>query len=88
MIDDLKDLRDKIDKVDKELLALMVARFEIVGIIADIKKANALPVFVPGREDEILDKLTSNVDPKYASFIRDIFTGILDASKRYQIEKI
>ena len=85
-MEELRELRKKIDEVDKELLALLLKRLELVDQVADVKKANNLPVFVPGREDEILD--TANVDGKYASFVRDLFTSILDVSKRYQVEKI
>ena len=87
-MEELRELRKKIDEVDKELLALLLKRLELVDQVAGVKKANNLPVFVPGREDEILDTLTANVDGKYASFVRDLFTGILDVSKRYQVEKI
>ena len=87
-MEELRELRKKIDEVDKELLALLLKRLELVDQVADVKKANNLPVFVPGREDEILDTLTTNVDGKYASFVRDLFTSILDVSKRYQVEKI
>ncbi len=87
-MEELRELRKKIDEVDKELLALLLKRLELVDQVADVKKANNLPVFVPGREDEILDTLTANVDGKYASFVRDLFTSILDVSKRYQVEKI
>ena len=87
-MEELRELRKKIDEVDKELLALMLKRFDLVDQVAEVKKANNLPVFVPGREDEILDRLTSGIDGKYSSFVRDLFTSILDVSKRYQIEKI
>lgn len=87
-MEELRELRKKIDEVDKELLVLLLKRLELVDQVADVKKANNLPVFVPGREDEILDTLTANVDGKYASFVRDLFTSILDVSKRYQVEKI
>lgn len=88
MMEDLNELRKKIDEVDEDLLKIILKRLELVDRVAEVKKANKIPVFVPGREDEILDSLTSRVDGKYASYIRDLFTSILDVSKRYQIEKI
>lgn len=87
MGDMLADLRKKIDVVDKDILALVLKRLELVDQVAEVKKANKIPVFVPGREDEILDGLVTGVDSKYVSYIRDLFTSILDISKRYQIEK-
>ena len=87
MEDLLTELRKKIDGVDEDILALVLKRFDLVDQVADVKKANKIPVFVPGREDEILDRLVSGIDSKYSSYIRDLFTSILDISKRYQIEK-
>ena len=87
MEDVLVDLRKKIDGVDKDILALALKRLELVDQVAEVKKANKIPVFVPGREDEILDRLVSGVDSKYASYVRDLFISILDISKRYQIER-
>ena len=87
MEDVLADLRKKIDVVDKDILALVLKRLEFVDQVAEVKRANKIPVFVPGREDEILDRLVSGVDSKYASYVRDLFTSILDISKSYQIEK-
>ena len=51
----LADLRKKIDVVDKDILALVLKRLELVDQVAEVKRANKIPVFVPGREDEILD---------------------------------
>lgn len=87
MGDMLADLRKKIDVVDKDILALVLKRLELVDQVAEVKRANKIPIFVPGREDEILDGLVMGVDSKYASYVRDLFTSILDISKRYQIEK-
>lgn len=87
MEDVLADLRKKIDVVDKDILALVLKRLEFVDQVAEVKRANKIPVFVPGREDEILDGLVTGVDSKYASYVRDLFTSILDISKRYQIER-
>jgi len=87
MEDLLAELRKKIDDIDEDILALVLKRFDLVDQVADVKKANKIPVFVPGREDEILDRLVSGIDSKYSSYVRDLFTSILDISKRYQIEK-
>lgn len=84
----LSNLRSRIDEIDQELLELILKRFDLVDQVADVKKVSKIPVFVPGREDEILDNIVSKVDPKYSQYVRDLFTSILDISKRYQIEKM
>lgn len=83
----LAELRKKIDDVDKDILDLVLKRLELVDRVAEVKRVSNIPVFVPGREDEILDRLAAGIDPKYASYTRDLFISILDISKRYQIEK-
>lgn len=84
----LECLRNKIDKIDKKLLNLMIKRFDLIDQVADVKKKNNLPVFVPGREDEILESIASKADPHYNTYVKDLFSRILDVSKRYQIEKM
>lgn len=83
----LANLRNQIDVVDKKMLKLVLKRLELVDQVSEVKRSNNLPVFVPGREDQILDSLVSGVDSKYSSYVRDLFTNMLDISKRYQIEK-
>ncbi len=87
MMETLESLRKKIDEVDKDILVLVLKRLELVDQVVDVKRAEKIPVFVPGREDEILDKLVSGVDSKYASYVRDLFMSVLDVSKRYQVER-
>lgn len=83
----LEDLRKKIDEVDNDILVLILKRLELVDQVANVKRAEKIPVFVPGREDEILNRLVGEVDSKYASYVRDLFMRVLDVSKRYQVEK-
>lgn len=80
-------LRDKVDEIDVSIRDLMLRRLKVIDGIVRVKKANKIPVFVPGREDQILERLVSSVDSKYASYIRDLFVAILDISKQYQIER-
>ena len=54
---ELSNLRDEVDIVDVKLLELLLKRFELVDKIGHVKKENKIPVFVPGREDEILENL-------------------------------
>lgn len=83
----LGNLRSQIDAVDQKLLSLVLSRLDLVDKISEVKRTNKLPVFVPGREDEILERIVSQVDPKYSVYVRELFTNILDVSKRYQIDK-
>lgn len=85
---ELSRLRDEVDIVDVKLLELLLKRFELVDKIGHVKKENKIPVFVPGREDEILENLTRNIDSKYSMYIKDTFAHLLDVSKQYQVESV
>ena len=51
---DIKELRGQIDKIDDELVRLFGQRMDVAAQIADYKKENNLPIFVPAREREKL----------------------------------
>ena len=53
---DLSEIRKDIDKIDEELVRLFCDRMVLSAKVADYKKANNLPIFVPGRERAILQK--------------------------------
>lgn len=44
-------LRDKVDEIDVSIRDLMLRRLKVIDGIVRVKKANKIPVFVPGRED-------------------------------------
>lgn len=85
---ELSSLRDEVDIVDVKLLELLLKRFELVDKIGHVKKENKIPIFVPGREDEILENLTRKIDSKYSTYIKDTFAHLLDVSKQYQVESV
>ena len=85
---ELSSLRAEVDIVDVKLLELLLKRFELVDKIGHVKKENKIPVFVPGREDEILENLTRKIDSKYSMYIKDTFAHLLDVSKQYQVESV
>jgi len=55
----LPEWRVRIDAIDKEILALLARRVECALQIGEIKKSLDLPIFDPGREKEIYQRLTS-----------------------------
>jgi len=50
----LEELRKKVDGVDKELLLALQKRLSLIREIADLKKANGLPLKQPEREESLL----------------------------------
>ena len=45
----LDEIRTEIDKIDKELVSLLKARMNCSIKVAEIKKAEGLPIYHPGR---------------------------------------
>lgn len=67
---DLKDIRTQIDAVDAELVQLFVKRMNLSAQVADYKKANNMPIFVPAREREILQDVAAKAGPEMAKIGR------------------
>lgn len=79
---DLSEMRVRIDKINKEIAALLRERFEITGAVAEYKRENNLPVYVPGREREILDKMeTLSGDKIPPRGLRLLYAIIMDLTK-------
>ncbi len=84
-MDGLKTLRDGIDDIDKEILALFMKRMELCKGVADYKKANNMPVFQGGREQEVIDRIKSlTADKRLENGTAALFTTIMDISKILQ----
>ena len=81
---DLKDLRDIIDAIDDELVQLFVKRMEISAKVADYKKANGLPIYVPAREREILQDVAEKAGPEMANYTRVLYSMLFELSRSYQ----
>ena len=59
---DLSELRTEIDAIDSELVRLFGKRMEIAAQVADYKKENNLPIYVPAREREILKDVAEKAE--------------------------
>lgn len=81
---DLKELRDKIDEIDDSLVELFVKRMELSAQVADYKKANNLPIYVPAREREILQEVAAKAGPEMANYTRVLYSMLFELSRSYQ----
>ena len=81
---DLKELRTQIDEIDNALVELFVKRMEISAQVADYKKANNLPIYVPTREREILQDVAKKAGPDMANYARVLYTMLFELSRSYQ----
>ena len=81
---DLNELRLEIDKIDDELVRLFVQRMEVSARIADYKKENDLPIFVPNREAEKLLDVAQKAGPEMAQYTRVLYDLLFELSRGYQ----
>ena len=79
----LDEIRTEIDKIDKELVSLLKARMNCSIKVAEIKKAEGLPIYHPGREQAILDKVC-DMGGEFGSYISAIYREIMGVSKEAQ----
>ncbi len=79
----LDEIRVKINEVDAELVPLLKKRMECSLEVAKIKQAENLPVYHPGREKEILDRVEKE-GGEYGGYIRNLYQSIMTTSRALQ----
>jgi chorismate mutase/prephenate dehydratase len=80
-MDKIQELRKKIDEIDDKLLDLLNERARVVIEVGNIKKSSNLEFHSPGREREILERLTSrNTGPFPQDTLRAVYREILSSS--------
>lgn len=81
---DLNDLRNEIDQIDDELVALFVRRMAVSAQVAEYKKVNNLPIFVPAREEEKLADVAEKAGVDMAEYAKKLYGEIFELSRSYQ----
>ena len=81
---ELAELRKEIDAIDDQLVALFGQRMEVAARIADYKKENGLPIFVPAREREKLQDVAGKAGPDMANYTRVLYSMLFELSRSYQ----
>ena len=81
---DLKELRAQIDDIDDALVKLFCQRMDIAAQVADYKKKNDLPIFVPAREREKLQDVSQKAGPEMAAYTRTLYSMLFELSRSYQ----
>lgn len=84
---DLTEIRKDIDKIDSELVQLFCARMNLSARVADFKKENNLPIFVPSREREILQSVAQQAGPEMANYTRVLYSMLFELSRSYQSKR-
>ena len=84
---DLNELRLEIDRIDDELVRLFVQRMEVSARIADYKKENNLPIFVPAREAEKLLDVAQKAGPDMENYTQVLYSMLFELSRGYQSKR-
>lgn len=84
---EINELRDKIDAIDTELVRLFTARMDVAAQVADYKKANDLPIFVPSRERAILQAVAEKAGPEMGNYTRVLYSMLFELSRSYQSKR-
>ena len=81
---DIKDLRSQIDSIDSQMVALFCQRMGLSAQIAEYKKANGLPIYVPAREREILKDVAEKSGSELGNYTQGLYSMIFELSRSYQ----
>ena len=84
---DLTEIRQQIDGIDQELVSLFCQRMTLSAQVADYKKANNLPIFVPARERAILQKVAQMAGPEMENYTRVLYSMLFELSRSYQSKR-
>lgn len=83
--DPLEERRRLIDAIDRRVVRLLNERASQAIALGRIKKARALPIYQPEREEEVLRNVQGcNGGPLEPAALRRLFERILDESRRIE----
>ncbi|MEA3514068.1 MAG: chorismate mutase [Nanoarchaeota archaeon] len=82
----LEEFRQMLDTIDYKIVMLLEQREEIVERIAKYKKNTQISIIQKEREEYMMKKLEENSKESRLdkNFLRDIFTRIIEESKKKQ----
>ena len=84
---DLNDIRSKIDDVDQQLVDLFVERMKLSAQVADYKKENKMPIYVPSRERQKLQDIVKQSGTEMENYSRVLYSMIFELSRSYQSKR-
>lgn len=86
--DDISAWRGRIDAIDQVLLVLLNERARAANVIGHIKKRLGLPVYVPGREVQVLQQVRdANAGPLDDRAVTHLFERIIDETRSLERQK-
>ena len=81
----IEEARAQIDRIDGEIVRLLSERAEHVRAIGDAKHRLGVPVYQPGREEKVFERVVAaNPGPLDDGAIRRLFERIIDEARRLE----
>ncbi len=80
----LDEIRLKIDEIDRELIPLIKKRMECSLEVARIKQTENLPIYHPGREQQILDRVATTAGDDYGVYVSNVYRNMMAVSRELQ----
>ncbi|MEO1478369.1 MAG: chorismate mutase [Bacteroidota bacterium] len=78
----LRPWRDRIDAIDTVVIYLLNQRAVCAAEIGDLKRQMGLPVYVPTREEEVLDNvMAANPGPLPDEAVRRLYERVIDETR-------
>lgn len=84
----LDEIRSKIDEIDRELIPLIKKRMECSLEVARIKQAENLPIYHPGREQQILDRVATAAGEDYGVYVSSVYRNMMAVSRALQSDTL
>lgn len=81
---DIVKLREEINEIDRELVGLFKKRMAVAAEVAEFKRENSMPVYDAERERLLLEKISSMAGEELCEYALELYSTILDVSKKYQ----
>ncbi len=85
---DLDRMRAEIEDIDRSLLDLFTRRMAVARGVAAFKATNNSPVFVPVREEEVVEKALKQVDKPDAVRAEILLRSLMRLSRSVQYDKL
>ena len=80
--DDLIPWRERIDEIDRAIMRLLNERATCAIAIGTIKRYIGMPIYVPSREEDVLNNVTkSNPGPLADQAVRHLYERIIDETR-------
>ncbi|MGY4706924.1 chorismate mutase [Candidatus Bipolaricaulota sp. J31] len=85
----LEELRKELEEIDREILALLSRRAEVALRIGRVKSRNGLPLHLPRREEEVINRVVrANPGPLGPDAVERIFRRIIAETRRLEEEVV